>query len=113
MTDKGLHYSILKQEDHEIQFEITFQSDYPYFEGHFDGFHILPALLQIHVVVEMTKKYLNKIQNPQAIPNMKFMKPIYQDMKMLLSITHNTDKNQISFKYSSGETVHSQGALRP
>ena len=112
MVSKGLDLSILKKSATEVLVEAIFQSDYPYFDGHFDGFQLLPALLQIHVVVELSKEHFESMKNPTIIPSMKFINPIYPKTKVLITITFDSIKNQIKFRYSAGEFTFSQGTLR-
>ena len=113
MITKGLTHSIIDQTENNVLLEVIFHKDFPYFEGHFEGFHLLPALLQINFVVEMGKKYLPVKNNPQTIPNMKFTKPIYPEMKVNVELKWIDEKQQVNFRFFKDDQVYSQGAYRP
>ncbi len=110
MNEKGCEFTLIERKSDEILIDIVFDKTYKYFDGHFEDFQLLPALLQVHTVVELTKKYFDESKSLKSIPNMKFTKPIYPNSKVKLSISKQENKYQ--FKYFKDEFIYSQGSFR-
>ena len=111
MTNKGLSFKLIEKSVDSVKLELEFSKEYPYFEGHFEGFPILPALLQVHHAIEWSREYFVNIKNPSTINSIKFNRPITPSMKVNLNLNFDEVKKQIRFSYTLDEDLLSGGAM--
>ena len=103
-----------KISDSELSMRIFIPKDIEYFEGHFEGFHLLPGVVQIAWVVEFAKSYL-KLDGRlkfKGLENVKFVRPIFPETEVELNIKFESVKKVLSFEYKNSETRLSLGKLK-
>lgn len=108
----GFESQVIDKDPDSFTMSLKFSEVFPFFEGHFDGFPILPGLIQMFIAVELAKE--NNICHSDFlnIPNIKFVKPIFPNVEVTLKLAYNEEKKQLHFKYYSGEVLYSHGNLR-
>ncbi|MDR2860461.1 MAG: hypothetical protein LBV66_01340 [Elusimicrobiota bacterium] len=85
-------------------FSFMFDNDFIAFKGHFPNYPILPGIVQIEMALFCIKKLLNNDSlQLKEVSKIKFIKPIFPNVKLFLSIVQNEDKFNITVK-SSDET---------
>jgi uncharacterized membrane protein/acyl-CoA synthetase (AMP-forming)/AMP-acid ligase II len=102
---------VIEKTDNSVSLELVIPDSSPYFDGHFPGFHLLPAVAQTELVIRFAARYLGTGIEISEIKRIKFTNFIRPGAPLLLKLTKN-EKN-ISFKLSSpgGETVYSLGTV--
>jgi len=83
----------------------------PYFDGHFPGFPILPAVAQVELVVRFCCDYLGTGIAVSRIKRMKFIKLIRPSMKVLLRLELNNDILNFKLVSPEGDDIYSQGTI--
>ena len=91
--------------------EFTIPGDNPYFDGHFPGFPILPAVAQMELVVRFAARYLGTGIDVSEIPRIKCSNMIRPSTALVLKLEKK--ESTVSFRMTSpnGETVYSLGTL--
>jgi 3-hydroxymyristoyl/3-hydroxydecanoyl-(acyl carrier protein) dehydratase len=110
MTEKTCEYSLIKRTKDSIELSVIFHEDYPYFDGHFDDYKILPALLQVNFLVERVNELFEEVEAISEIQTMKFQRPITPELQVSVLITRV--ENKFSFKYFCADQIYSQGVFR-
>jgi uncharacterized membrane protein/acyl-coenzyme A synthetase/AMP-(fatty) acid ligase/3-hydroxymyristoyl/3-hydroxydecanoyl-(acyl carrier protein) dehydratase len=102
---------IIEKTEDSVSMEFSIPGTSPYFDGHFPGFPILPAVAQSELVIRFARRYFGTTLSPLEIKRVKFTNFIRPDLRLLLKLSKNG--NAISFKLSSaeGETVYSLGTV--
>ena len=92
-----------------VEFSIPKSSDY--FDGHFPGFPILPAVAQIDIVMHFASRYLETSTGLSEIKRIKFTSPIMPGVPVVLEI--HKRGNTVSFKINSpcGVILYSTGTV--
>lgn len=90
---------------------LYFEKECKYFDGHFENFKILPALIQIDYAVMVSKKYLNLDYTNYDLTNLKFIRPITPKKEVSLEIMYDKDKQRIEFNYYYNEILMSKGSI--
>ena len=92
-----------------LEFSVPKTSDY--FNGHFPGFPILPAVAQVDIVMRYVSEFFKIGVGLSEIKRIKFSSLIRPDMTLVLNLEKK--ENVISFKMNSpdGKTVYSAGSL--
>ena len=94
-----------------IEMEIPATSDF--FNGHFESFKLLPAVVQVNLVMKLAHKYLNAPLSMQKILRTKFTSPIFPDTKVILELSYDKDSGRIAFNFSGSEgKKHSNGSVK-
>ena len=91
--------------------EFSVPNDSNYFDGHFPGFPILPAVAQLDIIMRFVSNYFNVNAVLSEIKRIKFTSLIRPDAPLVLNIAKNG--NTISFKMNSPDDkiVYSAGTL--
>jgi uncharacterized membrane protein len=102
---------IIEKTGNSLSLEFSIPGASPYFDGHFSGFPLLPAIAQAELVVRFAARYLGTGIGLAEIKRVKFTNFIRPDAPLLLKLTKK--ENAISFNFSSpgGETVYSLGTV--
>jgi acyl-coenzyme A synthetase/AMP-(fatty) acid ligase/3-hydroxymyristoyl/3-hydroxydecanoyl-(acyl carrier protein) dehydratase len=106
-----LNHVVKQETDTSLTVEFTIPDTSPYFDGHFPGFLILPAVAQTEIVLRFASQYLGTGIIVSEINRLKFTSLIRPFTTLLLQL-EKKDKT-ISFKISSPDrgTIYSLGAL--
>lgn len=83
-----------------------------YYNGHFEVFKLLPAVVQIELVMRFANQLLGTTMKLQKILRTKFTKPIFPDTPFFIDIEYLNEKNRIVFtaKNEHGENL-SNGSI--
>lgn len=84
-----------------VEMEVPETSDY--YNGHFEEFKLLPAVVQIDFVMKFANKYLDASLKMQKIQRTKFMNPIFPNTPVLLNIDYDVEKAKLNFSYVDKE----------
>jgi 3-hydroxymyristoyl/3-hydroxydecanoyl-(acyl carrier protein) dehydratase len=92
-----------------IEFSIPQES--PYFDGHFPGFSLLPAVAQVELVIRFASEFFGTGIDISEMRRIKFSKFILPDAPLHLRL--QKDEKSLMFKLVSpvDESVYSSGAL--
>jgi uncharacterized membrane protein/acyl-CoA synthetase (AMP-forming)/AMP-acid ligase II/3-hydroxymyristoyl/3-hydroxydecanoyl-(acyl carrier protein) dehydratase len=102
---------IIEKTDNSVKLEFSISGTSPYFDGHFHGFPLLPAVAQAELVIRFAARHLGTSIEPVEIRRVKFTNFVRPGMPLLLKLVKN--EKTISFNMSSpgGETVYSLGTV--
>ena len=91
--------------------EILVPETCPYFDGHFPGFSLLPAVAQVELVIRFASEYLATGNDVLEIRRLKFSRIISPNIPIMLRLAKNADI--VSFKMFSREDegVYSSGII--
>ena len=109
MNNKGFNILEFNSGTNSINLKLKFDRDYKYFQGHFDKFKLLPALIQIHLVVELYNKHFKDNFIPLKINNLKFVNPIKPLNEYSLEIKRKS--TCIDFCFFNENIINSKGSL--
>lgn len=101
--------------DEEIKVYFTATEDLDWFKGHFSEIGILPGVAITMFVAEFTTRYtsLNVNENALGIPLTKFVKVVFVNTELCLSLRVDFAKYLVKFdlKSSDEQTLFSTGKL--
>jgi uncharacterized membrane protein/acyl-coenzyme A synthetase/AMP-(fatty) acid ligase len=102
---------IIEKTENSVSVKFSIPGTSPYFDGHFPGFPILPAVAQAELVIRSAARYFKTIINPTEIKRFKFTNLIRPDAPLLLKLTKK--EKTISFNISSPEDgkIYSSGTV--
>jgi acyl-coenzyme A synthetase/AMP-(fatty) acid ligase/3-hydroxymyristoyl/3-hydroxydecanoyl-(acyl carrier protein) dehydratase len=102
---------IIEKTENSVSLEFSVPDTSPYFDGHFPGFPILPAVAQAELVLRFSARYFGTSIEPAEIKRVKFTNFIRPNAPLLLKIVKK--EKSISFNISSSEndTVYSTGTV--
>ena len=83
-----------------------------FFDGHFEGFSILPGVTQLHWAISLSCEHLDVNGFFTSINLLKFKKIIQPNSIIQLNATYYQAKNMIQFIYSSSAGQHSIGKVK-
>jgi len=92
---------IIDKTENSVSIQFSIPGTSPYFDGHFNGFPILPAVAQAELVIRFAARHLGTTISPPEIKRLKFTNFIRPDMPLLLKLTKK--EKTISFNISSPE----------
>jgi len=109
--EPGTEERIIQKTETSVSLEFSIPDTSPYFDGHFPGFPILPAVAQVELALRFASKYFGTSIGVSEIRKIKFSNLIRPFNPLVLTIDKK-EKN-ISFKINSpsGETVYSRGTM--
>ena len=82
-----------------------------YFDGHFDKTPILAGVVQVHWAEHYAQQLFTIKGDFVRLEAVKFQKIILAESELTLEITYNSEKNKVSFSYSSSIGQHSSGRI--
>lgn len=96
------NFQILKmrRETGAFTVKLKFPATSDFYDGHFPTFKLLPAVVQVDMVVKLAHALLEVPKNLQKIQRTKFASPIFPDVPVNLSVTYNTERCKLSFAYT-------------
>ncbi len=87
-------------------------ADLLHFQGHFEGFPILPGIVQLHWVAHWAAELFGRTAPPAEIARLKFRLPIPPDRTVALHLTHDPGRGSVTFRYASDQGDHASGVLK-
>lgn len=119
IQDEPMNFNIIKAEtsQNKVIVELIVPEASDFFNGHFDEFHLLPAVVQVDLIMNFAHQYLNAPTSMQRILRTKFMNPIFPDTPFVVEIEYDTEKFRLKFniatkdgkKCSNGSILLSEG----
>jgi 3-hydroxymyristoyl/3-hydroxydecanoyl-(acyl carrier protein) dehydratase len=102
---------VIEKSENSVSLEFSIPGTSPYFDGHFHGFPILPAVAQTELVIRFAARHLGTAISPLEIKRVKFTNFIRPDAPLLLKLVKK--ENTISFNLCSPEndTAYSLGTI--
>lgn len=89
---------------------LIFLPDSAYFKGHFDGYPILPGVIQLHFVIKFIDLFFHKKVNAYDIIKLKFTSLILPNTVVHFEL-NKTNDNEFSFCYDKEEVKYSAGKI--
>ena len=104
--------SLIEKTENTVRLNFSVSETSPYFDGHFPGYPILPAVAQIDMITHFASKYLGTGIGLSEIKRVKFTNPIKPLTPLCLNLVKS--ENTITFKLTSPDeaTVYSAGSLK-
>lgn len=111
ISGKVENLKVLEKTENSVILEFSVPKTSPYFDGHFPGFSILPAVAQVELIIRSASEYLATGINILEMRRIKFTKFIRPNISLSLRL-EKKDKT-LSFKiFASGEEeVYSSGLI--
>jgi 3-hydroxymyristoyl/3-hydroxydecanoyl-(acyl carrier protein) dehydratase len=102
---------VIEKTENSVTLEFIVPAESPYYDGHFPGFPILPAVAQVEFILRFADEYLETGIDVQEIRRIKFSSRVMPDKPHLLRLEKGG--GNLSFKVFSAEeeTVYSSGTL--
>ena len=102
---------VIERSENSVTLEFSIPGTSPYYEGHFPGFPILPAVAQMEMVLRFAAEHLGTEIDVSEIRRVKFTNLVLPDNPHFLRLEKS--ERILSFKVSSpgGETVYSYGTF--
>lgn len=85
------------QSNSKVRLELLVEDDIEYFEGHFDGFAILPGVALIGWISHFGAEYLGTTKTSRGLDAIKFLKPILPNSRVHIEIEYLKEKASLSF----------------
>jgi acyl-coenzyme A synthetase/AMP-(fatty) acid ligase/3-hydroxymyristoyl/3-hydroxydecanoyl-(acyl carrier protein) dehydratase len=84
----------------ELELELLFPPECPYFDGHFPSYKILPAVAQIDIVMRLARERLGAPKEMLGMPRVKFQKPMSPGIAYSLKLSHDSGKGRTTFAFA-------------
>jgi len=97
------------RERHEVT--VTIAADSPFFGGHFDGFPVLPGVVQLNnLILHNVRLRWPGLEHLRKVMALKFRNPI-RPLDPLSILLERTEAHRVRFEIRSGARVMSSGSL--
>ena len=100
----------IEKTDKFLSADLTFLGTSDYFKGHFDGYPILPGVVQMLFVTRFIKDFFNTDIKKYEISKLKYSSLILPDTKIHFELKRVSD-TEFTFEYANGEKKCSSGKL--
>ena len=80
--------------------KILFPSTSDYYDGHFPEFKLLPAVVQVDMVLRIARNFLDVPKALLKIHRTKFAGPILPDVPVILNVKYDAESAKVSFTYT-------------
>jgi 3-hydroxymyristoyl/3-hydroxydecanoyl-(acyl carrier protein) dehydratase len=104
---------IIDKNENSVSLEFSVPNSSPYFDGHFPGFSILPAVAQAELVVRFASRHLGTGVPLSEIRRIKFTNIIRPFTPLLLALEKKGNVISFSLKSPGGEIAYSSGIVIP
>lgn len=109
------HQPITIQEEissNQVKCQLYISADLLYFQGHFEGFPVIPGVAQINWAVAYSKTYFGVQGKFYQMANIKFKKVIRPGTILQLLLNHDPVKNTITFNFQNDTEAFSSGVIK-
>ncbi|MFA6164931.1 MAG: AMP-dependent synthetase, partial [Methylobacter sp.] len=94
-----------------VELDVKVPAELVYFPDHFDGFPILPGVVQIAWAEHFGKLFFAINEPFSQMEIIKFVKIIQPEDELKLALKWEANTGQLSFNFSSEQGVHSSGRM--
>ena len=93
--------------------KLLFPATSDYFDGHFPEFKLLPAVVQVDMVLRLARNFLEVPKELSKMNRTRFANPILPDVPVMVKISYDADAGKVTFAFTSidGETSFSNGSM--
>lgn len=93
--------------------KLVFPANSDYYDGHFPTFKLLPAVVQVDMVMRLSRTFLDVPKEMERIQRTKFANPILPDVPVVLKVTYKAETGKLAFNYSdeNGSRSFSSGSI--
>jgi len=102
---------IIEKNENSVSVEFSIPDTSPYFDGHFPGFPILPAVAQAELIIRYAARYFGTTISPLEIKRLKFTNFIRPDMPLLLKLTKKEKTFSFNISSPENEKAYSTGTI--
>jgi 3-hydroxymyristoyl/3-hydroxydecanoyl-(acyl carrier protein) dehydratase len=96
-------------ENHQIKIRVP--SDLLWFQGHFPGDPVLPAVVQLHEALMLARKIWPDLVRLRTVARAKFQSPIRPADALTMHLRRSSGSGAIGFRYVRASQVCSSGIL--
>jgi acyl-coenzyme A synthetase/AMP-(fatty) acid ligase/3-hydroxymyristoyl/3-hydroxydecanoyl-(acyl carrier protein) dehydratase len=96
----------------EIVREVSVPEDLVFLEGHFEGFPVVPGVVQVGWVLEAAQAALGEAPRLAAVENLKFKELLLPGQRFRLEVEWTPARDLLRFRLAAQERVFSTGRLR-
>jgi len=102
---------IIDKTENSVRLEFSIAGTSPYFDGHFPGFPILPAVAQTELVIRFAARYFGTTISPLEIKRVKFTKFIRPGTPLSMELVKKEKTVSFTINSPDNETVYSAGTV--
>jgi len=103
--------TLIEKTDNSAIVEFSIPDSSPYFDGHFPGFAILPAVAQMDIVLRFATRYLGTGIGLAEIRKIKFTRLIQPFSPLLLKLVKKEHSISYNLNSQDGEIAYSAGTV--
>lgn len=92
--------------------QLSIAKDSVYFDGHFDEFAILPAVVQLFFVQQIATAEFGELGRFHSLNQVKFKALVKPDSVLQLSLNYDKSKGILTFHYQREAVSVSSGKLK-
>ena len=102
---------VIEKTENSVAIEFSVPPDNPYFDGHFPGFSLLPAIAQVELTIRFASEYLGTGLSLSGMLRVKFTQLIFPNIPLLLRLEKS--EKSLAFKIISpkDKSLYSSGTL--
>ena len=94
-----------------VECRLTVSTDCPFFEGHFPGRPILPAVAQLLLVAQIYDRAVEGDVCMSGVTLLRLLRPITPGDALQVEITHGGPERKSRFAIAGDDLIHSQGIV--
>lgn len=102
-------YKIEEKTSDMFRVKIFIDERLKYFDGHFDNFKILPAIAQVHIILDIYKSIFSRDFSVNKLLKLKFTNMIFPNTTVIAEA--NYSDNILSFKIYDEDKKYSEGKI--
>lgn len=104
LPDYQLFNQCQDEQNYTLTAEMTFLPDNLFFDGHFEGFVLLPAVAQLFIAQAIAEQTWGCLGCFQSLRQVKFRDPIYPNSTQQLQLDYNVETGILAFCYTQVNT---------
>lgn len=109
-----LRYTLLatRESGPGFAFDVAIPAESRYFEGHFPGRPVLPAIAQIDLVSRLVRAVLEDGGRPAGVPSLRLLRPIGPGARIAVELSRPDSTGRLAFSLSESGVPAAAGTLR-
>ncbi len=103
----------LQHDGNAFTAKLLFPATSDFYDGHFPEFKLLPAVVQVNMVLLLARTFLKVPDEILKINRTKFTNPIFPDVPVELKMSYDEEKGKLSFGFTdeAGTKALSSGSI--